>query len=72
MKDTDSPDYALLERYLDEEGGLDHSVLWEEVSEIRGFNHKDRQEKHFKRIKDAYERYSNNIKENSKDSPTVG
>lgn len=62
MKDIDSPDYALLKGYLNKDGGLDYSALWKEVSEIRGFNHKERQNKHFRRIKNAYTRYSGDIK----------
>jgi hypothetical protein len=71
MRGQDSPDYSLLKKYLKEDGGLDYSVLWSEVSSIQGFNHKNRQEKHFRRIKDAYERYSNYIKEGSTHNTNV-
>ena len=57
---TDNTDHKVVEilkPYLTQEGKLNYHLLYQDLAEMRGFNAKDRRERHYKEVTDAYEQY---------------
>ena len=54
---TDRKVVNILKPYLTQEGKLNHHLLYQDLAEMRGFNAKNRRERHYKEVTDAYEQF---------------